>query len=407
MEKENRRDGREKMKKVWKTVVVLGVAALLAVFAVRTVKQKMAHEVAIPPAKEYAVVVRTITPNLGRVTLTLPYMALVQNDNDVVLASKLSARVEMMHRAGARVKRGEPVVRLDQRDLDAKSVSLREQIASAKMEWKAAETALVALEAKHLRTKKLLAVRGASQEEFETEASRIAEAKAKIGAAKSRIGSLAATLREVEQRRDYALIKAPVSGVIGKTFVNPGDMAMPGKPLVSISARAGNYLLVRLPENVHTASLLYDGKKVKLHPLGRTFNGLLEYRTETLNSGLVTGERVDADIIVYDKKGLKLPIDAILDKNGEKMVLVVENGRAKALPVRIEAVGEQGVAVIAEELAGRPVIVAKPDILLKLLSGVEVVVIGELGTKSGNREATSPTPDSRRAVPNTAEPGNV
>ena len=152
---------------------------------------------------------------------------------------------------------------------------------------------------------------------------------------------------------------------------------MPGKPLLAINAKAGDYLLVRVPDDIHPTHLLYKGEKVPLYPLNHTFNGMHEYRTPTLNDGQLTGSRVDADLVVYDGEGVRLPIDAVLDRNGEKTVLVAKNGHAEALPITVTAAGEQGVVVVGKELAGLPVILAKPDILLNLLSGVAIKVRSE------------------------------
>jgi len=372
------------MKKVVRILIVLGVAALLVIGAVRAVKHKKAEEAAIPPAETYAVVVRTIRPEAAGTTLTVPALALVRNDNDTLVASKLAARVEAMHRAGAHVKKGEVIVRLDTRDLDAKAGAIKAQIAGARARLAAAKTALATAEARHARTEKLMKVKGASREQFDAEVSQIAEARAKIAEAQSRIRALEANLEEVAQMLSYALIQAPVSGVIGKTFLNPGDMAMPGKPILAVDAKAGDYLLVRLPEDVPAEAILFDGRRLPLYPLHHTFNGLREYRTERLNDGLVTGSRVNVDAVVFEAEALLLPNDAVLDKNGRKMALTVKEGRAEATPLKVLASGREGVAVANTELAGKPVVVAKPDILLRLLGGTPVKVSqnGEQGTGS-------------------------
>jgi len=369
------------MKKVIRIVIFLAVVVLLVIGGARAVKHKKAEEAKLPPAKTYAVVVRTIRPQTGRTTLTVPALALVQNDNDTLVASKLAARVEAMHRAGARVKKGEVVVRLDTRELDAKIEAVKAKIAGAKAQLAAAKTALATVEARHARTEKLMKVRGASREQFDAEVSQIAQARAKIAEVTTQIEALKANLAEVTRLLSYAVIQAPVSGIVGKTFLNPGDMAMPGKPILAVSAKAGDYLLVRLPADVPAESVVFEGKRLRLYPLDHTFNGLQEYRTALLNDGRAAGSRVDVDAVVFEGEALRLPNDAVLDKNGRKVALVVKNGRAEATALKVLASGREGVAVANTELAGRPVIVAKPDILLRLLGGTPVKVL-----ESGRRE---------------------
>ena len=362
------------MKKGIKILIVLAIVVVLVLLAVRAVKHKKAEEAAIPPAKEYAKVVKTIVPKWGEVTVTLPYIALVRNDNDTVVSTKVAARVTMIDRPGAQVKKGEVIAKLDDRDLRAKMAAIKSQIAAAKVQLAAGKTALSTLEAVHARTKKLLAVRGASQEQFENEAAKIAEAKAQIAELNGKIKSLSANLMEVAQLLDYTTITAPVSGTIGKAFVNAGDMAMPGKPLLTIDAKAGDYLLVRAPDNIHPTHILYKGKTVRLYPLHHTFNGMVEYRTPILNDDLLTDARVKTDVVVYHGEGVLLPVDAVLDRDGVKTVVEVENGHAHPTTVHELGAGEQGVVVSDKGIVGHPVVVAKPDVLLDLLTGVAVKV---------------------------------
>ncbi len=360
------------MKRFLKIAVIAAVVALLVIAAVRAVKHKKGQEEAMPPAREYAVVVKTVTPQIEEVTLTVPYIATVQNDNDTVVASKLAARVESIKRSSSRVKKGEIVVTLDTTDLKAKLSAVKAQIRAAKEAVSARKTALSTLQAAHARTKKLLNVKGASQEQFDAEESKIAATRASIAETEAKIEALAANEREIANLMSYARIEAPVDGIVGKSFVNSGDMAMPGKPLLSISAQSGAYLLLRIPDNIKPKYLIYKKKMLKLYPLDRTFNGLKEYRTKKLDAKAVTNERVDVDVVLFRGRALMLPTDAVLNRDGRSVVIVAEKGRAKAVPVTIEANGEQGIIVSQNTLAGKPVVVAKPDILLNLLSGAEI-----------------------------------
>jgi multidrug efflux pump subunit AcrA (membrane-fusion protein) len=364
------------MKKIVKYLVVGLLVAGLVVVGIRAVKKKRAEEAAMKPAKSYAVVVSTMTPKWERVRLTLPYIATVKSDNDAVVSSKLAARVLFVHKAGARVEAGEPVIRLDKRDLEAKAASIKSRIGAAKASLSAAQTALKALEAAHARTQRLMAVKGASQEQFDAEVAKIAETRAKIAAARSQIDTLKANLQEVAQLLDYAIIKAPVSGVVGQAFVHPGDMAMPGKPLLAIRAKAGDYLSVALPPETPAKALLFNGKRYALHPLHATERGLALYRTEPLNRGMLSGERVEVRLVTFEGEGVLLPLDALLDREGSTTLFFVEGRHARPHRLEVAARGEEGIVTPDRAVADKKVAVAKPDVLLKLLGGVEVVAKG-------------------------------
>jgi hypothetical protein len=78
-------------------------------------------------------------------------------------------------------------------------------------------------------------------------------------------------------------------------------------------------------------------------------------------------------VVVYKGEDVLLPIDALLTMNGSSSVFVLaSDGKAQRLFVRIKARGVEG-ATVDQDLAGRKVIIAKPDILLRVATGVPVV----------------------------------
>ncbi len=75
--------------------------------------------------------------------------------------------------------------------------------------------------------------------------------------------------------------------------------------------------------------------------------------------------------MIFDGVGYKLSSDAILNRDGKSFVLVVKGDKAVPKEVKIIANGEQGVIVGGVSSKDR-VVVAKQDILLKLLTGIKV-----------------------------------
>ena len=333
------------MKKTVKILIAVVVVAALALGGIKAVKAKRAKEASQPVAKVYPVVVDSYTPRFAPVQLTLPYLATVVNEEDVTLASRLSGRVEMIKKSGERVAKGDIVARVDSAELDAK-------IESAKV-------ALKNLLKTHARTKALYRVKGASIEQLQKEESQIASLKAQIAA--------------LTNQRAYAVLRTPVSGVIAKSFETEGSIVLPGKPLVKISAQKGFSLLVRTPDSVIPKALLFGGKRYGLHALGTTFHGLNEYKAFVDVAGLTAGDRVDVNVVVFDEEATKLPFDTLLSRKGENNVLLIQGDHAVAKPVTILQSGEEGVA-IAEDLKGSKLVLAKPDILLRLLSGYRLKV---------------------------------
>jgi hypothetical protein len=321
------------------------VIALIVVGGIILVKSKRAKEAKIPVAKVYPIVVKTIQVQPSEVELTLPYLAQIENEDNVVLASRISARVLYIKKSGDSVKKGEVLARLDTTDLNA-------EIESTKVSLKN-------LLKTHNRTLALYRVKGASIEQLQKEESGIASLQGKLKALKNQLS--------------YTTLLSPISGVIAKTYATEGSIAMPGKALIDISAAEGFSLLVRLPDDIKPKSILFREKEYPIRSLGSTFHGLNEYKATIQSSHLSTGETTEIKVLVFKGTASKLPFDAILDRNGKSYILTIQKDHAVPKEIQILQKGEEGI-VTRERLETKRIVVAKPDILLKLLTGISVKV---------------------------------
>ena len=360
------------MKKILVFVGVLAVIALSVIAGKKAVNNKIAQDKKVSKAVEYALYVKAITPIKKQNTLTLPYLATTKSDDDVKISSRVSARIKYITKSGKVVKKGDTIVKIDDKDLKTKLKSLNLNTLSLLSALKSKKVALQNLMATHERTKKLLSVKGASKEQYDKEETSIEAMKSAVDSLNFKISDIKANIESVKNMLSYTTIKAPVSGVVTK-LANVGDVTMMGKPLLSISSSSNSYLVVRLPSDIKANSIIFEKKKYELIPLNSTYNGLLEYLAN-IDKSLATNQLVNIDVVVYDGLSFMLPHDAILNKDGKSFVLIVDGNHAKVKEVNIISNGEQGVVVdnITED---EDIIVAKPDILLKLVTGISIKVI--------------------------------
>ena len=349
------------MNKFIKITLSLAVIAGLAVGGMKAIKEAKAKDAAQGVAKIYPIVTSTFTPQMKKEILTLPYLAEVANDKDVKLAPRIAARVLKISPSGKRVKKGDVVAQLDITNIKSTIESIKHQI-------QAANLGLENLKQTHSRTKELLKIKGVSIEQSQKETTLIAQAESKLNALKQKEIALNNNL-------SYASIVSPVDGVISKTFVNKGSLSAPGHPLVAISSKNGFYLMLRVPSDLSVKGVVLEGKTYNVASLGSSFHGLAEYKVYTGDTQLISGDRVEVSVVVYDQKGIKLPFDALLNRNGKSYVLLVEGDSAKAMEVDILQSAQEGV-IVSNNLEGKNIVIAKPDILLKLLSGYKLRVKG-------------------------------
>jgi multidrug efflux pump subunit AcrA (membrane-fusion protein) len=375
-----------------KKFVAIFLVLFVAAGGVFLLKKRKADLAQAAPASVLPAVVATTVLKTSRVTLTLPAMGIVASEVSAVLSTKVSGQVIAVYKQeGNSVKKGDVLARIDVRELEAKKHGLtlqRQEIAfqvdSKKADVKALEISLTTSVESHARTEELLKVKGASIEEFSEEQAKIAKIRAGLSAARNSIETLlkggealGASIREIESLMDYATVISPIDGTVSQSLAKPGDLATPGSPLFRVASRAGLYLTLSLPDTLQPSEILFDGQALRLtskHQAGET--GLVQY-VAPLPAGqnIAEGQYVNVFVVVYKGEDVLAPVDALLTMDGVSSVFVLApDGKAQRLRVHIKARGVEGVTV-TENLGGRTVIVAKPDILLRVAAGVPVAQI--------------------------------
>ncbi len=178
---------------------------------------------------------------------------------DVVGTLKAARRTEVSSRimasiieykpdAGDKVEKDEVVVQLDNRDLKANAENARQAI-------NAAEANLNNRKAQFERFKKMLESGAASQSQFD-------DAEAGYKAAQAQLKQAREALSAAETQLSYALIKAPVSGIVVDQLADEGDIATPGRPLLTIYDPSTLRLEAAVPEAL--ASSIKRGDNLEL-----------------------------------------------------------------------------------------------------------------------------------------------
>lgn len=357
-----------------KTIVSLIVAVVVIIAGAWLIKAKKAAMESVPPAKTYGMVVPVKTASLSKVTLTVPYLAEVKSDTDVKIASKVTSRVEKIIPSGTRVRKGDLLVRLDSGELQAKKEGLQLKIKEVNNQIRAKQADLESVQHTHKRNRKLLDIQAVSREQFESESSKIESLKATIAGMKNNAEALAKNIEEIEDTLSYTTIKSPMDGIVSETYVAEGGISAGGKPLLSLSGGDHKRLIVRVSDNVKPTALIQSGEPCPLVSLNSTYKGLDEYSCNT-RTDLAAGNRVEVKLVVYQGETILLPSNAVLQRGGSQVVLVVKGDQAMPKPVTILAEGSEGL-VVEGVVPGDEYVIAKPDVLLKLLTGVSVIKAG-------------------------------
>jgi membrane fusion protein, multidrug efflux system len=314
------------------------------------------------------------------------------------VSSKLMGHVqEVNFHLGDHVREGQLLVTLDSRDLDAnvrRAEAAREEVRSAIPEAEngiaAAKANLDLAQATFRRMEELASKKSISNQEFDEAAARLKAAQANYGMAQARRVQLDSKLAQVEQEiraaavvRDYTKITAPFAGVVTVKSVEPGTLASPGVPLLTIEKEGGYRLEVSVEESRIASIRPGQQATVSIEALGRKLDSRV---SEVVPS-------VDASSRSYVVK-LDLPAVAQL-RSGMFGQATFQSGATHVVSVPLTALQERGQLVsvlVAEESTARTRLVTAGrrnkdavEILSGLTAGEKVIVSAPAGLVDGGR----------------------
>lgn len=137
------------------------------------------------------------------------------------LSTRLMATVQSVAvQEGARVTKGQVLVTLDTRDLEARQAQVEAGLSEAEAVERNAD-------AMARRIRALFADSAATRVQLEQAETGLTRAQAGVRTARAAAAELAAV-------RSYAEVRAPFAGVVTRRHVDAGAMATPGAPLVSV-----------------------------------------------------------------------------------------------------------------------------------------------------------------------------
>ena len=192
---------------------------------------------------------------------------------EATLGTKLMGHVtDVAVRAGDRVEAGALLLRIDDRDLDAR----REQAQAALRSAEAARDE-ARLHAERLRA--LFADSAAARAQLDAAEAGLVRAEQAARAAR-------AGTAEVESLTDYSTIRAPFHGTIVQRFVDPGALAIPGNPLIRIEDASKLRLLA--PVTPGLAERVRRGATLEVSIEGVPASGKVEAIVPAPGASLVT-----------------------------------------------------------------------------------------------------------------------
>lgn len=259
--------------------------------------------------------------------------------------SRISSRVmgtvtSIRAREGARVKEGDLLLTIDDKDLRARVEASEEALNEARRALRSAEEQKALAEKTFERYRKLHEEKALSTQELdnmETKKNVVGYEYERMLASVSRAE---AALREARVFLGYARVVSPVRGVVSQKLIDAGSTAAPGSPLFVVEDDSSYRIEVDVDERLLRSvspgmavdvlipalgrSLAGSVSEVvpRVDPLSRTFRVKVELEEGSLRSGLYGKARFP----VGTKEALAVPAGAVVRKGQLTGVYTVGSG---------------------------------------------------------------------------------
>jgi membrane fusion protein, multidrug efflux system len=154
----------------------------------------------------------------------------------VSISAKMMGRIKSLSvNEGAKVEAGQLLVQLDDTDLRAQEAQSTAALNSARQNLVLTKVNLDRMREDFERTKTLLDTGNTTQEQYDHAVKSLATANAQYSIAQAQIDTANAQLGVIETQLLNTKIIAPISGVITKRLVMPGEVAQPGQAIFTIN----------------------------------------------------------------------------------------------------------------------------------------------------------------------------
>lgn len=304
-----------------------------------------------------------------------------------VVAPVLDLRV----RAGDRVRAGQVLVVLDDRDLgavarqaQAAAAAAEQGLSAARSDEAAAAADLELATAWQGRVAGLHERRSATPQELDEANARLASARARAQGTQARIAQAGSQVAAARAAADaagtthaFATIRAPFDGLVTETLTDPGNLASPGVPLLRLESFGAPQVEVTVDES--RVASVHPGDRVQvLFDAGGAVDGTVtevgravaaDARAFTVKVSLPKDADVRSGTFARVRfrgpmrRSLHIPLSAIRRQGQIASVFVVQDNVARLRLIQTGAAGDESVEVLAGLEVGE-VIVTRPPLEL-------------------------------------------
>lgn len=295
---------------------------------------------------------RTAVVELRDVEQTYVAEGVVEAVRQSTVAAQISGRVVQINfDVGDRVEKGQVILRIDEREAS-------QALAGSQAKVEQAQAVLTRAKAEYERTRQLIAQKFVSQAALD-------KAAADYRAAQAQLANTLAGAGQAATAKGFATVVAPYSGVVSGRYVEVGEMAVPGKALMTgfdptslrVVASIPQYKLGTIGDGtvasieIPALTQWFKARTVSVLPVSdpQTLTTRARLELPAVPATVLPGMFARAHFVIGRATKLVVPAQAVIRRSEVTAVYVIDaQGRIALRQVRLgEAAGQDGIEVLA------------------------------------------------------------
>ena len=354
------------IKKIIITIITLIVAVAIGIKGKGLLEKRKEEIVLEPIPKKSSITVLVTHAENGEIQKSKSFLALLQSDKSIKISTKIAGYIKKVYvKEGEKVIKGTLLASIDEEDINSNIKLLQNSLAQQYNDLSLAKQI-------YNRNKKLYNIGGLPKEQLDTSKVILDGKSTVIKGTKEKIAQL-------EHQKTYLKIKAPFSGTVDNIFLYGGDLAVMGKPILTISSGIKK---VVFSYSLDTTDIkkgqkaFYRGENIgeitTIKPLAK--QGLAQAEiilTKPLNIPL--GSSINIDILIKKVTGCIVSNKTLIHKKDGTYIMVYNGSRFNEQKVKTLLSNNQ--ETILDSCSKEPIAIGNEVELVKLGAYKDINII--------------------------------
>jgi RND family efflux transporter MFP subunit len=373
-----------------KKLITLAIVIALIAGAIFLIIKKQHDVASLPKPVVNLQTVQTAAVTQGNLEVTAHYLGLMEPYTRSDLSARISGNILTINkREGDSIGPGELLIVIDDRELTDRAQAVDAEARATQQRLIGAKSAYETQKAIHERDVSLYGDGAISKEALERSLAAFDGAQATLSAFQESLQGMKKSTTAAQTQASYAKIYAPFAGMVSKRWSDPGDLAVPGKPILTVEKSSPYKVVVQVPQE--EINRMKKGTKVyllnsdqrltarvdRIYPaLGKNLLGTVEIILNVRPFNLPSGSTVGVDLVVNQVAGFLVPENAVVKTSQGAFIYVLDKNVVRIKPIGVLMAGAGRAAIRGPVSAGDIVAVGQENRLLGLKEGSTVQPAG-------------------------------